>query len=343
MPGEFPRRFEPWRIDESDFYELDSHAAQLAFLVRYGVLAPSGHNSQPWTFRTTEDGIEVYADYARRVPHADPADRELMISVGAAITNLCVAAAHFGFESTVLYQARPEESLPVALVALRETCAPDSALTRLFGAITARHTHRGTFDTRPIDESTLTELCDFIESHSAWVRFLVPHDRTRAAELVARAERVLMASSTFRGELADWTRPNDTDAGDGICADGFGIPDPLGPATPWFLRRFDVGSVRSSRSRSLVEHAAGLIVLTSEDDHVSLIRCGETLELLLLLLTRLGLNYSFMNGPIEVDTLRSELWSMTRSAHPPQLLLRIGYARTRPNPQPRRQVEKVLV
>jgi hypothetical protein len=139
-----PRR-EPWLIDEADFYEIEDGRAQKEFLLRYAVLAPSGHNTQPWTFRIADEGVEVRPDYSRRLPVADPADRELMISIGAAITNLRVAAAHFGFESTTLYDGDG------VLIALRETCKPDEQLCALFPAITQRHTNRADFDRRPID------------------------------------------------------------------------------------------------------------------------------------------------------------------------------------------------
>jgi hypothetical protein len=336
-------RVDPWLIDESEFYEIESHADQMAFLIRYAVLAPSGHNAQPWSFRITHDGVEVFADYSRRVAIADPADRELMLSVGTAITNFRVAAAHFGYEATVLYQDRPEESLPVALIALRETCATPAALRRLFPAITARRTNRGEFETREIEPDAISELNEFMAAHSSFAHFLVPADRERAAELVEKADRILLKSRGFRNELADWVRPKSTDACDGICADGLGIPDPLASATPWFLRSFDVSALQAKRDRGLIELSAALLVITSEDDRVSLIRAGETLELLLLLLTRLHLNYSFINTPIEVEMLRTQLWATLRSPHPPQLLLRIGYARSVPRPQPRRDSERTLV
>jgi len=74
-------------------------------LLRYAVLAPSSHNTQPWQFRITPEGIEVLPDLSRRLPIADPLDRELWLSVGSTIANLRVAAAHFGFATTILYNA----------------------------------------------------------------------------------------------------------------------------------------------------------------------------------------------------------------------------------------------
>ena len=134
------QRREPWFIDDSEFYELESREAEMEFLLRYAVLAPSGHNTQPWKFAIVPEGIEVFADYSRRLPQIDPDDRELLMSVGAAITNLRVAAAYFGYESVVLYQRTNCETPPVALVTLRETCNPDLRLSRLFPAIVRRRT-----------------------------------------------------------------------------------------------------------------------------------------------------------------------------------------------------------
>ena len=328
-----PRR-EPWLIDEAEFYEIEDSRAQKEFLLRYAVLAPSGHNTQPWSFRITDEGIEVAADYTRRLPIADAGDRELMISIGAAITNLRVAAAHFGFESTVLYEDDG------ALVALRETCNPDEQLRQLFPAITRRHTNRTEFDRRGIDPETLDRLCGVVDD-SDMTRFIAPTDRARAAELVERADCVLLADENWRNELAEWVRPNDSDDVDGMCGDAFGIPGPLAAFAPFLVRNFDLGEARGKSDRLLAEHAAGLIVITGDDDPIALIRAGETLERLLLVLTSLGVQYAFLNQPVQVPELRRELWSLIRTPKLPQLLLRIGYARPVRRAMPRRPVPSV--
>lgn len=341
--SEFNPRTTPWQIDESEFYEIEDRTGQLRFLLRYAVLAPSGHNTQPWTFRIVEEGIEVFADFTRRLPVIDPGDRELLMSLGATIANLRVAAAHFGFETSVLYQPRGGSSLPTALVALRETCAPDRGLAALFPAITRRHTNRQPFQEQPLDQTALAAMCDFIDQHADTVSLVVPHDQARVAELVAEGARTLMGREPFRNELADWIRPNEGSAPDGICGDAFGIPGPLAALGPWMVRRLDIGGASASHDRELAEHAAALIVVTGEDDAPSLLRSGEALELLLLLLTSLGIHYSFLNQPIEVDQLRRELWSMLRSLKPPQLLLRIGYGKATVKAMPRRPVEAVVL
>ena len=342
MRDDFNPRLTPWHIDEKEFYEIDERRDALKFLLRYAVLAPSGHNTQPWCFRVVDEGVQVFADYTRRLPIIDGSDRELTISIGAAITNFRVAAAHFGFETTVAYEWRPEESLPVATLLVNETSAPDPAQDRLFHAIPARHTNRHPFDTRPMDPEALASLCDFLDEHGDFVRVVLPQEKGRVADLVASADRAQFGDGAFRDELAAWLRPNATDACDGICGDGFGVPDAFSAVSPWLIRHFNVGRAQAERDRDLTVHAATLAVITADDDRVSLIRAGEALELLLLTLTTRGLAYSFMNQPIEVPSVREKLWAVIGSPRPPQLLLRIGYAQPVERAMPRRRLDAVM-
>jgi hypothetical protein len=229
--NEFDPRHTPWHIDESEFWEIDDPRAQREFLLRYAVLAPSGHNTQPWNFRITEAGIEVYADLTRRLPVADPNDRELLISIGAAIFNLRVAAAHFGFETTVLYGPVDNEEMAVALVVLRETCDTEEQLRRLFPAISRRRTSRSDFEHRAIEPDALDPVCEAVES-SEDLHFILSKDRAHTAELVEQADRALMSNDSWREELARWVRPNESSDGDGLSADAFGIPGPLSALAP---------------------------------------------------------------------------------------------------------------
>ena len=92
---------DPWRVDESDFPRYGQAAEKLRFLLRYAVLAPSGHNTQPWRFVIEGESVLLYADRERRLPVADPDDRELTMSCGAALAQLLVAIHHFGLTAEV--------------------------------------------------------------------------------------------------------------------------------------------------------------------------------------------------------------------------------------------------
>ena len=74
--------------------------------------------------------------------------------------------------------------------------------------------------------------------------------------------------------------------------------------------------------RERIEHAEGLIVVTTDDEGIA----GEAVDRLLRTLRSLGIQYAFLNQPLEVPHLRRELWRLLRSPKPPQLMLRIGHA-----------------
>lgn len=296
-----------WMIDERDFYEAGTEAGRMEFLLRYAILAPSGHNTQPWSFKITREGVEVFADFSRRLVVADHDDRELLMSVGAAITNFRVAAAHFGFETTVFYEPRPTESLPVAVIVARETSEPDAALATLFPAIPHRHTNRAPFDGQPIDPAVLSALCDLVDAHPETLRLILTRDKAFLADWIESADHEIMDRPEWRLELAEWIHKN----GEG-------------------------SDVR------LLDTASALLLVMAEDDRVSLVRAGEVLERLLLTLTAFGLHYSFLNQVIEIDDLRERVQQLAVSAHPPQLLLRIGSAHSIAEPTPRRPVDAVV-
>ncbi|MCG8636256.1 MAG: hypothetical protein MI863_20660, partial [Desulfobacterales bacterium] len=71
-------------------------------ILYYASLAPSGHNSQPW-FVKVEDKHEwvVGSDKTRWLQVVDPDNREALLSIGAFIENLVLAADFMGYDTEV--------------------------------------------------------------------------------------------------------------------------------------------------------------------------------------------------------------------------------------------------
>ena len=336
-------RITPWQIDDSEFHEIESFDEQVRFLLQYAILAPSSHNTQPWTFHVAPDGVEILPDFSRSLPRVDPANRELLISIGTAVTNLRVAAAHFGFDSTVSYTKAATRPGTIAFVSLHETCAPDRELQKLFPAIKLRHTNREPFERDAIDPDVLEKICDVVERFPGTLRLIVQHDKSRVADLISYADQQQMSRPEYRQELADWVTTTHTTRADGMCADGLGYASAFSGAAEWVLRHVDVGPMQSRRDTDLILGAAALVVVAADDDEISLVAAGEILERLLLTITLQGLNYSFFNSAIEMDALRDRMWTVAGTEHPPQLLLRVGRASATTLPMPRRSVDEVVV
>jgi hypothetical protein len=345
--GEFDPLVTPYKVDERDFPRAGSPEDQFRFLIRYAILAPSGYNTQPWKFAINREGIAVYADYTRRLPVADPGSRELLMSVGCAIMNLRVAAAHFAFDCRVDYNYSGDSERPLAFLGLspRQSEIPQyDVFTRIFPAITKRRTNRNSFLVTRIPDSVLQTLRSLEEGSQ--ISVFISTEGTanqQVAELVALADRQQRSDVSFRHELAEWTRTNWTRRSDGMPGAAFGAKGISAALTPWATKVIDLGKIRAANDRNLCALAPGLVVIYSEDSVPHWIEAGELLERFLLTIIKEGLQYSFFNMPIEIPELRTTLRGLLGLSAWPQLLLRIGFCLTEAAATPRRPIEDVIV
>ena len=80
--------YKPWGIDITAFPEEGGIEEQLKFLIGFAILAPSGHNSQPWEFKIQDSKIFIFSNNARSLSQSDPVGRQLSIGIGCALENL---------------------------------------------------------------------------------------------------------------------------------------------------------------------------------------------------------------------------------------------------------------
>jgi len=76
-------------------------------MVGFATRAPSVHNTQPWLWRTSPEGLELFADWSRQLSRADPDGRDVLVSCGAALHHLQVAAAALGWTAHVKHAPDP--------------------------------------------------------------------------------------------------------------------------------------------------------------------------------------------------------------------------------------------
>lgn len=149
---------DPWEVQETDFPGVGSDEDRLRFLVSFAVLAPSGHNTQPWIFSVIDGSIDLYADRTLALPVVDPEDRELLISCGAAIFHLLVAIRRFGRRGDMALLPDPADEDLLARVSLGGPVQPTPEDLSLFEAIPRRHTNRKRFEPRPLPPALMRAL-----------------------------------------------------------------------------------------------------------------------------------------------------------------------------------------
>src|SRR5262245_10533562 len=195
-PGQSP--LGPWNIAAEDFPENASPQDKWKFLLRYAVLAPSSHNTQPWLFRLRGSEAELYADRTRACHVVDPADRELVMSCGCALYHLRVALAHFRCLEAVSLLPDPGDPDLLARVSLGIQGEESPAESLLFHAIPKRRTNRQPFASDPIPYALLGALKQAARDESAWLHFVEEEEARHAvADLIAEGDRRQWANKRF--------------------------------------------------------------------------------------------------------------------------------------------------
>jgi hypothetical protein len=344
---------EAWNVKETDFPKSGSLFEKMNFLLRYAILAPSGHNTQPWLFKIVGNNIiEIYADRSRALPLVDPDDRELMISCGAALYNLRLAANHFGVADEV--QLLPDNNNPDLLAritfkdddnkgTIKKQAENDA---QLFEAITKRRSNRSPFENRSLPDDLLASLKDSASANGAWLDVIDDEDKKNAlADLISQGDRIQLSDKRFRRELAAWIHPNRSKSRDGMPGYAHGMThDFASHIGPFLIRTFDIGKGQAAKDKELASGSPVLSVLgTDADEPLNWIQTGQALARILLQARANNIWTTFMNQPIEVPELRPKvLLALVRATGFPQLLMRMGYSKE-VKPTPRRDIEEVIV
>jgi hypothetical protein len=334
-----------WNIDANAFPASASTTDKARFAVRYAILAPSSHNTQPWRFIINGDELLVCADRTRSLANIDPFDRELIISCGAALLNLRVALAHF--RVPVEITTFPQSSDPdiVARIAFPASGPILKDLAALFNAITKRTTNRRPFSSEDVPAAIMERLKSAATSEGVDVAFAQDLlQLERLATLIAEADRRQFDDPRFRRELASWIHPSRST--DGMPAASQGLRPLTDAATPIIalaIRTFDLGNGVAAAHEELARGSPLLVALsTPMDNKEGWLGAGLGLQRLLLVAADAGYSASYLNQPIEVPDLRTKLAKELSIDGYPQLLLRVG--RGQPvSHSPRRPISDVLI
>ncbi|MHA6794304.1 Acg family FMN-binding oxidoreductase [Pseudonocardia bannensis] len=317
-------------------------AEQVAALLQAAGRAPSLHNAQPWRFRLTPQAIELHADPARRLPRADPQDRELRLGCGAALFNLRTALLGLGVQPVVTLLPDPDRPELLANVGHGGQHPRTPEIDRLRAAIPRRHTNRRPFTDTPLIQPEQHALCRAALDEGAWLHIVDDLvQRARLSRLAARAHDVQMADPAFRAELAAWTG-DANDRSDGVPVSAGGPLPEL--QDKWVLRDFTGGQGRPRVAGKDFEAEPLIAVLGAHLSGPSAeIQAGQALQRVLLTATVHGLSVSFLSQLVEVPDIRQQMQRMISATRPPQIVLRVGHGWPVAGLTPRRPVEDLVL
>ena len=299
--------------------------ADFEFLVSKAVKAPSGHNTQPWKFRQNESAVEVYPDFDRRLPVVDPDDRELFVSLGCAVENLCLAAQTKGYKSAVSVG-----DTGVVTVSLMEKV--DVKPNPLFNQIDARQTNRSVYTGEEIALDVLKKLQSIRSEKGISVHYYARQTKqfNDIEQYVLQGNTNQMQNEAFKAELKSWMRFNKKHQDqtlDGLSYAVFGAPNvPRWMAEPIMAMAINA-KTQNKADREKIASASHLVLfMTRENSRREWVNLGRTLQRFLLTATELGIAHAYLNQPNEQPEIAAEMAkTLDLDGEYPTVLLRVGY------------------
>lgn len=133
----------PWRL-------IGSYDDPRKNALAHAILAPNPHNRQPWIISLDgDDGLTLFFDTAKQLPHTDPFDRQLTIGLGCFLELMRMAANADGYDVDVTLFPEGEDvngldNRPIARATFR---AGRPIRDPLFDHVLSRRSNKEPYDT----------------------------------------------------------------------------------------------------------------------------------------------------------------------------------------------------
>ncbi|SDE66779.1 Acg family FMN-binding oxidoreductase [Sporomusa acidovorans] len=313
-------------------------------------LAPSGHNAQPWTIRLLDTQHWLIGTASSRwLPVVDPENREMLISLGAFLENLVMAAGAYGYEVSVnllSQNSKDEDLLEIKLYKKDEANHFDVEKIKL------RRTVRNSLLTDDLSKEDIRFLTANDKAH-----FIYFPRQSREGQYLAEgtllANQMQAYQSPAQEELANWVRWSNQEiqqSGNGLTAETMEITG----LARWYVKNFyNRQSVLTQRFRAetvkkvqeQVATGSGWLLLTSKDSSLAeLIRVGRNLQQMWLTAREKNIAVHPMTQMLEESAIKKDLLTTLGITEDVQLLLRVGYTRDYPLPvSPRMPLHRLIL
>ena len=316
------------------------------FLVEQAIKAPSGHNTQPWKFENTDDGIIIHPDFSRALPVVDKDNHALYISLGCAIENIIISASVKGLESKIYY---PEDAKGSIMILFNSANASNVKTDPLFESITSRQVNRSKYSDKIVSNEDLQMLNSSFKFQG--ISLLLLNGKTSFANvipLIIEGNNLQFNNKQFVNELTSWFRYSKSEAEktkDGLWTAAMGLPNMGKLIGNMVMKNFVPAKSEAKRIQDILEHTQGLAIFISDkDDVASWINIGRAFQRFGLTATKLGISHAHLYMPCEEVTVRQKLAKAldVEGSHP-LLLIRYGYAEKKMPYSYRRNFEDVVL
>lgn len=280
-------------------------------IIEYGVEAPSGDNSQPWKFVITKDNkIFLYNIADKDNPILNVHEGGSMISHGAVILNMEIAADSFGYKTTVSYF--PDSSikdLVAVLSFVKNNKLNNFYSTNFLESIKKRCTNRNHYK-KELGGDIKNKLDQIAKVSDLKVKlFYNEKDKDFLASCISISEEIILQTKDLHELLfADvmWTKKEESIKRHGLYVKTLEF-NPIQFFVFWLCRRWKNISFLNKKigfskivgkQNALIYKSSGVIgfILIPNTDKINYVKAGELLQYIWLKATNLGLGFQPVTG-----------------------------------------------
>ena len=219
-------------------------------------------------------------------------------------------------------------------------CSPTAGLprdSRLFSAILSRQTNRNPYEPQAISEADLETIKSLSSDPDAAI-FITRDSAIKKSflDLVVQANGIQYSDANYKSELGHWL-------GQGVMGPT-GIEAKMAQLAVVFL---DVGPEQTKKDADLINSTPYLgFISTANNDSISSLKAGRTLERFWLAATALGISLHPMSQALEVPQTKANLTVLLPAQSgmmQVQQAFRLGYAKSTSEHSTRRPLQEVLI
>ena len=336
----------PRDINSADFEKCLTSEDKIRFLLKYAVLAPSTHNTQPWLFKIEKTVCSIYINQKYRLPEADPHGRDIFISIGCCVENLVLAAKYFGFFDKIDFITNGNDA--VAKIYFKEGGSQDKKYEPLVLTIPRRINARGIFKNESISQSLIDSVTDNLDDEYIdilQVNFVKEKmGILKIADLTAEGLKTAYRRKSFRKEMYKWMNNSLTKKKEGIPGYALKMPFLASFILPTTVRFFNIGKLLAKLNYKSVSSVPLITIISSRDNTpIVWLKTGRLIERLMLDFNSKGLNTSIFSASIEMGDLYKDVQKVINTNQIPQFLFVVGKVDSIHKPTPRHDlVDKII-
>jgi hypothetical protein len=318
--------YKAWTVSLADYNEAWPTEQKVKFFLSFGLLSPSGHNSQPWYFSDLKDNtVKIHIDSNRSLTQSDPSQKQLLLSLGCLVETISQAALACNFETHAQVSFSSEQMPEVFLTFIPTT---EKSNDRLAQYISSRQTDRGEYYLEnPLPTDFVNKSKELISSDT--VLILMQDRLADLADLAVSAQIQTMESKLFRQELSEFIRSSYTKSKTGMTGFALEIPAIVSLFASKVIQKVNLSEKSKNKDLDLLKNntPAFLTLGRTTSSRMEWFKAGRDFLKVWLLAESEGLKISPWAAPIQVKNSQKELQKICspNSEFVPMVFCRIGY------------------